>query len=345
MKTKFALAFYYLAIGLLTACAITIVVKLIFWPPCTQTGNLCVIDGWSVAGLAGTVLAVAATVLAILGAVAVAAWWTSLNERVTDQVKKLYSEQKAEINIRVDQLVSDQQDKITKVSEQLDVLQKKLVPIEIHLNTTQAEMGKFTEEIDRLRQMARDVEDITIEGLMVIGAHPLEEWAQKAMQKYKFGTIPIKMVEGYLDVINDELTKAEEELRNDEKDLQHYEQVYQTIRSYSMGVSSAQSQLKNWLAKDDGKVKHSAKVLLYWEGANRWLALMQYGQENETQKQLTEKIEVYRPRIQQLRQLHEQVRERTLAFLLKADAAEKQQQEINKLTFHKSGPDDKQTLG
>ena len=54
MKTKFALAFYYISIGFLTACAVVIVIKLIFWPPCTQTGNTCVIDSWSAAGLVET---------------------------------------------------------------------------------------------------------------------------------------------------------------------------------------------------------------------------------------------------------------------------------------------------
>src|SRR6266568_4242533 len=80
MKTKFALAFYYISIGFLTACAVVIVIKLIFWPPCTQTGNTCVIDAWSAAGLEGSILGVSATMLAILGAVAVAGWWTSLND-------------------------------------------------------------------------------------------------------------------------------------------------------------------------------------------------------------------------------------------------------------------------
>src|SRR5690242_17030724 len=44
MKTRFAIAFYYLAIGLLTAGAVTIIIKIIFWPPCTDTGKNCVID-------------------------------------------------------------------------------------------------------------------------------------------------------------------------------------------------------------------------------------------------------------------------------------------------------------
>src|SRR6266566_9157542 len=102
MKTIFAIVCYCIAIGFLVACVAVIVVKLIFWPPCTQIGNTCAIDPWSTAGLAGTVLAVSATVLAILGAVAVAAWWTSLNDRVNNQVTKLYETQKVEINTQVD---------------------------------------------------------------------------------------------------------------------------------------------------------------------------------------------------------------------------------------------------
>ncbi len=89
-KTIFVLVVYCLAIALLTACAITIVVKLIFWPPCTDTGKNCVIDPWSVVGLTAAILGVAATVLAILGAVAVAAWWGYLDDRVTRRVNDLF---------------------------------------------------------------------------------------------------------------------------------------------------------------------------------------------------------------------------------------------------------------
>src|SRR6266516_4729875 len=127
MKTKIALAFYYIAIGFLVACAVVIVDKLIFWPPCTQTKTTCVIDPWSTAGLAGTVLAVSATVLAILGAVAVAAWWTSLNATVTERVKKLYKKQQREVNTQVDTLLADQRE---KVDGQLEGFQKAFQPLE-----------------------------------------------------------------------------------------------------------------------------------------------------------------------------------------------------------------------
>ncbi len=100
-KTIFVFVVYCLAIALLTACAVTIVVKLIFWPPCTDTGKNCVIDPWSAAGLAGTILGVAATMLAILGALAVAAWWGYLDKRVTEQVNRRLSAQEKAINVRI----------------------------------------------------------------------------------------------------------------------------------------------------------------------------------------------------------------------------------------------------
>src|SRR5260370_35392933 len=86
-KTAVATAVYYLAILALVTLLGVIIVKLVIWPPCSITSrNACVVDGWSVAGLAGAVLGVGATVLAILGAVSVAYWWANLNERVDQRV-------------------------------------------------------------------------------------------------------------------------------------------------------------------------------------------------------------------------------------------------------------------
>ncbi len=62
-----------------------------FWPPCTPTGTkdtTCIVDGWSVAGLAATITGLAGTVLALLGAFAVAAWWTNLDARVEQHVNE-----------------------------------------------------------------------------------------------------------------------------------------------------------------------------------------------------------------------------------------------------------------
>jgi tetratricopeptide (TPR) repeat protein len=123
MKTRIALGIYYIGIVLLVACSILIVFKLLYFPPCVPTKTIdCsnVIDGWSVAGLAATVLGVAATVLAFLGALAVAAWWTDLENRVGKKVDELFQKQLVIVNDQVEkskQEVIDLQNKLVQDGE------------------------------------------------------------------------------------------------------------------------------------------------------------------------------------------------------------------------------------
>jgi tetratricopeptide (TPR) repeat protein len=116
---------YSIAIGLLVLFAIIIVIKLLFIPPCIPTGlknPTCtyIVDSWSLAGLAATVMGVAATVLALLGAVAVAAWWSDLEKRVDAKVNDLFNEQLKLINDQLEkkqQEVVDLQEKLVEDSE------------------------------------------------------------------------------------------------------------------------------------------------------------------------------------------------------------------------------------
>ena len=96
MTRNITLVIYIFAIGLLVTLTGIIIFKLLFWPPCTPIGTKdtsCIVDGWSVAGLAATILGVAAAILALLGAFAVAAWWSDLNKRVSEQVTKIFKEE------------------------------------------------------------------------------------------------------------------------------------------------------------------------------------------------------------------------------------------------------------
>ncbi len=89
MKSLLLIIAFYVAIGLLVIFSGIIVWRLMFLPPCTPTkDSSCLLDGASVAGLAATVMGVAAAILALLGAFAVAAWWTNLDERINKQVNK-----------------------------------------------------------------------------------------------------------------------------------------------------------------------------------------------------------------------------------------------------------------
>lgn len=159
MNTKVAIAFYYLSIGSVVFCGDVIAVKLIFWPPCTQMGHNCVVDGWSVAGLAATVLAVAATVLAVLGAVAVAAWWTSLNARVTEQVTKLAEALKTEVDTRVDRILQDQQ---RKVEKQLEEFRAQFVKVEAGIARVNEEAAQAASNSRAAKQKVDDMK-FTIE--------------------------------------------------------------------------------------------------------------------------------------------------------------------------------------
>src|SRR5260221_35270 len=100
---------YYLALAVLATLVFVIVIKLMFLPPCVPVPpkNECGVDGWSIAGLAATILGVGAAILTLLGAFAVAYWWANLNEkvdqRVNEQVKKW-----------IDPAIKDQERKISE---------------------------------------------------------------------------------------------------------------------------------------------------------------------------------------------------------------------------------------
>ena len=191
MKKNLALIVYIFAIVLLSACAATIIGKLIFWPPCTQTGNICVVDGWSIAGLAASILGVSATVLSILGAVGVAGWWLWLNDRVQALIKKLYEEQKIEVNKNVDDLLKEQQQKIEDKAKQ---------------SQTRIE-ALFDETLD-------DFEDSIAKSFAAMGPLLAEPVAQRALGTKRFPTLPFYMTEMYLDLIKqeDKLTALEREI-------------------------------------------------------------------------------------------------------------------------------------
>lgn len=187
MKKTLALIVYIFAIALLSTCAITIIARLIFWPPCTQTGNICVVDGWSVAGLAASILGVSATVLAILGAVGVAGWWIWLNDRVKNLITKLYEDQRK----NVDDLLKDQQQKI---ESRIENLQTTLLPLETKVEQSQTRIEAFNETLD-------DFEESITKSFAAMGPLLAEPVAQRAIGTKRFPTFPFYMTISYLNLI------------------------------------------------------------------------------------------------------------------------------------------------
>lgn len=187
--------FFLLAICFIVVCAGIIVFKLLFIAPCTPTGpqgTLCVADGWSIAGLAATVLGVAATVLSFIGAAAIAYWWIKLDDRVSDQVTSLYEKQKGEVNTRVEELLSEQK---TKVDQQLLVQQKKIEEQKGLIDTSNRELKQIREQID-------SVIDLTFSLANVIPPWELEGWAKDVTDRFKTAEAARWMVLSYLKMVD-----------------------------------------------------------------------------------------------------------------------------------------------
>ncbi len=195
MKTRYALTFYYLVTGLLAACAIIIVMKLLLFPPCTPTGangSLCTVDGWSIAGLAATVLGVAAAILTILGAFSVAYWWAELDKRVNKQVTQLFNEQKAALNDEVDDLLQQQKKKVN------DLLQTQTERIE----DQGRQVDKTKRDLEQMREQIDSIIDLTFSVASVNPPWVLEEWAKDITAKFKTPEAAKQMVLSYLQIVD-----------------------------------------------------------------------------------------------------------------------------------------------
>src|SRR5258708_1854862 len=89
-----AVTAYYVALGVLVALFVAIIVGILIsisrLPPCTTISkDICGVNDWGIAGLAAAILGVAATVLAFLGAFAVAVFWKDLDIKVDIRVIEL----------------------------------------------------------------------------------------------------------------------------------------------------------------------------------------------------------------------------------------------------------------
>jgi hypothetical protein len=216
LKTWYAITFYVLATCVLVACAAIIVGKLLFFPPCTPTGphgSLCAVDGWSVAGLAATVLGVAAAILTILGAFAVAYWWAELDKRVSRQVKSLYEEQKASLNKEMHSLLKEQESALNKEIDSVlaaqktaieDALRDQLVTLEEQRNKIEEQeqqLKQLDRELAQMQEVADNIIELTYSIATVNPPWELEEWARKITDQFKTPEAAKHMVLSYAKIV------------------------------------------------------------------------------------------------------------------------------------------------
>ncbi len=143
MVTRTARATYYIAICVFLIFLAVLVVKMTFWPVCNG-GSTC--DGWTVAGLVAAVLGVSTAFLGILGALALAAWWTSLDKRVEDRVTQLF-----------DARIQAVQDSIDQLEERASELQGKV-------NAIESTVSRLEPRIDAAQDSATRAERATMPG-------------------------------------------------------------------------------------------------------------------------------------------------------------------------------------
>ena len=206
-KVRLPITAYWIATFFLVGCTVFILYKLLTWPPCIPPptdSKFCAIDGGSIAGLAATVLGVSATVLAILGAFALATWWTGLEKRVSDQVNDLYNQQaekvKSQVNAllaaqtqtiatRMDDLLSDQTRKGNELLEQYQ-----------NLRLSDSYIGS---DIVEVRSLAKTVLDVLLEYLQDKDLRPweMEGWAASIADKFSVPSLVEVMISKYLDCV------------------------------------------------------------------------------------------------------------------------------------------------
>ncbi|HEX3641795.1 MAG TPA: hypothetical protein VHV10_10930 [Ktedonobacteraceae bacterium] len=183
-------AVYTIVIAALVIMFCIIIWKILFMLPCNDSvPKTCAVDSSSVIGLASAILGIAATLLAFLGAFAVAYWWAKLDNRVTDQVNRLYEEQQEQVNQRVSELLAQQEAKVnTKTQEfegKFQTLREKLET----LDSEQRTLGSWIREVVELQMTAT----------LLNPPEDIEEIATKAIDLLKMPTIAAQMVFKYLE--------------------------------------------------------------------------------------------------------------------------------------------------
>jgi len=203
---------YNIAIIALLVLLSIVIYKLIIAPPCSIVGqHECVIDGWTVAGLAATILGVGATLLAILGAVAVAAWWTNLNNQVDKRVEKRVSK-------RLDQLMKEQQILLREqtnllFSKQEEALEKKNTDL-------QQQIKVMREHATSTENILQDTKRLLTMGVMKQEPWKLENWANEVTLTTIGPEVAFWMARNYLRVANELLSSDTQKALAYQKNLE-----------------------------------------------------------------------------------------------------------------------------
>jgi predicted O-linked N-acetylglucosamine transferase (SPINDLY family) len=256
-------------------------------------------------------------VLAILGAVAVAGWWASLNNRVNDQVKTLYSKHKKEIGKKLNEYVAIQQ---REMSDRLGKIQTSIQSVENRISTA-------TTDIDELEKLTYHFLDIAVDGIVLALPGSLETWAQKVTALHRFPRVPLKMAERYLDVVESGVTGAEQEVMREKDELNVTFRLFEELNKTSdtdaeykrvnvQRVGYIGNDCRLWLNRDARGESQIADMLVCWDSVLRWKDVaVNEKADTESLERLDRKIDAYRFKIGQLNSGHDQLKKETERLL------------------------------
>lgn len=289
---------YYLAIVMLILFVGVVIYRLLFGSPCTIVGNYCVGDGWTMAGLAATILGVSATVLGILGAFALAAWWTGLDDRVRKQVDTSLKQQEEALNKRVDDILKQQGQNVTDRVNDLMQLQEKIINKQIQEDLTRfserisqdfaeseqvvkvldVEIKTLRSEYDSVNKMADNIRRLAVDLMMFPypwNDYPwnIENQATATVFEYEIVDIAVVMLDKYLRYVEDFLS----------------------------GTPSEKTRLISDLKKNGAP---STEFQWFWNSVLSWQSVVKsFSEEHpEIMKQVNDKVESYQKRIDEAEQ-------------------------------------------
>lgn len=151
MVTRTARATYYIAICVFLIFLAVLVVKMTFWPVCSG-GSTC--DGSTVAGLVAAVLGVSTAFLGILGALALAAWWTSLDKRVEDRVTQLFDTRIQAVQDSIDQLET----RAGELRDKVVAIENIIPDFDTRIQAAQGSINQLDKQADELRSEVNAIE-------------------------------------------------------------------------------------------------------------------------------------------------------------------------------------------
>lgn len=207
-------------------------------PPCTTISkDICGVNDWSIAGLAATILAVAATVLAFLGAFAVAVFWRDLDTKVKAQVDELTEKRIQLISFNLQTLLQ------ADVDRRLKILENKFEQRFLEIDEENKRLWK--EQHDLKKHV--DGQDYVLLG-GVVSQYPwlLEAWAKEWTDKPSLIPIAYSLAARYtrvVDVFLDDPVQQQEHLKEISAPFSNPEDYLQAAERWANQIQSQQEKI------------------------------------------------------------------------------------------------------